>query len=576
MANQLINGPYGWYYKYIDVDGTKRNLSIKNDIYNNYVSKGYMTIDHIESMTQGKTISFTVPRKSGSGEYTVTAKLIPYTRVDGGTTKIIEITLDQSKDDVIIKSKSKELLNVFYKDQKFDYHRVQDYISQLDLEYTWKTFAEYQKLDTTSIAAINCYIANSSKSNKFSIYGMVENSDLVEIDEAKYKSLKADYESKRQKAQEEADHIYEEIYKVRAELKAWLKDIEEKIFKGNKTISGAEFISNVEAITNNINTPNLEDRVRGLVNSRSAQSINYSSYYEKVEKEIYSINSNNYNDSAFIEDIKNKYLNNLKTLAYYKKLRSVRDNIYKEYKNNGIESLTDNIDIDTALSLGYFTQVKKALTKYKKDAPRYIIYEMHKDIIDTDELKEHILNMLKIFYDFYDMPEKDRKAIAKFVAQNRLKDYYDTVSQFDDVLEILIDNSRDPKLTKPLLEGIAGTAKANVLKDKTYYFEKRGRLRGNIILYKPIELLDELRNCIKEFNISSSVAILTNIELDVDESFIFQFYTFADSEGDEKGFDGRRMLNLTRIFNRGKDKDHKIGFLFDNEYEEDIEDTANE
>lgn len=235
-------------------------------------------------------------------------------------------------------------------------------------------------------------------------------------------------------------------------------------------------------------------------------------------------------------------------------------------------SLTDSVDINTALSLGYFTQVQKILVKYKTKAPEYIITKMYPDEIDLKSLEEKLLNLLKVYYDFYDFPEKDRKAIAKFIAVNKMSEYYESISKFEDVVEVLIDNSRDPKLTKPILESIAGTSKANVLKNKTYYFEKRGRLRNNILVNRPIELLDGLRDCIKLFNTSSGVAILTNIELDSDESFIFQFYTFANNEGDESGFDGRRMLNLTRIYNRSHSP--KIGFVFGND--EDTDDESDE
>ena len=59
------------------------------------------------------------------------------------------------------------------------------------------------------------------------------------------------------------------------------------------------------------------------------------------------------------------------------------------------------------------------------------------------------------------------------------------------------------------------------------------------------------------------MAILTNIELNPDESFVFQFYTFAGNNSAEGEFDGRRMLNLTRIYNRHHPNE-KIGFYFNN------------
>ena len=122
----------------------------------------------------------------------------------------------------------------------------------------------------------------------------------------------------------------------------------------------------------------------------------------------------------------------------------------------------------------------------------------------------------------------------------------------------------DAKLSilKPLLTSIAGTSRANYLKDKTFYFERRARLKDDIILFKPIELLEDLRDCIKAFNVSSNVAILTNIELDADETFIFQFYTFSD-ESDGSDFDGRRIQYMTKIYNMHHPT-QKIGFVFDN------------
>ena len=241
--------------------------------------------------------------------------------------------------------------------------------------------------------------------------------------------------------------------------------------------------------------------------------------------------------------------------------------------DEGLPSVVADVDVDLALDLGIFREVQKILKKYGDSSVKYICMNMYPEIVDKIDLETRLLNLLKVYYDFYDIPEKDRKSIAKFIAKHKLSDYYERISRYDDVLETLIDESKDPKLLKPILNDIAGTSRASCLKDKTYYFEKRGRLRRDVILYKPIELVEELRKYIKEFNVSSDVAILTNIELDADASFVFCFYTFAKTDGDTSGFDGRRMLNLTKIYNRNHKKEEKIGFIFNNEDDDaDIED----
>lgn len=573
MANKVLHGPYGWYYQYIDANGKKRNLSIFDEVYTNYLSKGYLTEAHLEAIVAGKTISFKVPKKSGNGEITVTAKLIPYTRKDGKKTKIIDFQTDQADDLAVVKAKGEAIVTSYWDGNRFSYNKPLQFIDTLDLEQQWKTWSQDRALNNgIRVGTVKCYRPKVRQDEGITFYCKVENGKCEQISEEQYKALIAAHDEQEKKEQEEYLKNYDGMMAVKKDALKWLDDIIDKIWPGGARPTTAQLIANAEPVVANVNVPNLEDRIAGMMNSTTMYKTNMSSYFENARTEIKTkITTKNYTETAVVDDIKNRLLNNIKSYVEYAKVKQFRADLYQKYQSMGLDVLTFPVDIDSALSLGYFPTVQRILVKYKADAPKYIINNMYPEIIDTNVLETHLLNMLKIYYDFYDMPEKDRKAIAKFVAQNRINDYYEAVSKFDDVLEILIDNSRDPRLTKPLLEGIAGTAKANVLKDKTYYFEKRGRLRGNIILYKPVELVEELRKHIKEFNVSSGVAILTNIELDADESFIFQFYTFAEGEGDEKGFDGRRMLNLTRIYNRSH-PNAKIGFYFDNESEDSNED----
>ena len=559
----VINGQYGYYYPYTNEKGRKCGLKILDDVYENYYSKGYLTDDHLAMLVEGKTITFEVPSKNGGRPTLVTAKILPYTNKAGRDCKIIDFSSSKPDDKQIIKAKAEQIVTSYWNETRFDYTKPQAVIDSLDLDQTWKTYAINYYLNHIRICSIKLYRPRARKDDSFYLYGKVENNKCEMISEEQYKSIQAQAKAEADAKYAEQQAKQEACNEVKNKMYTWLNSIIEQIW------NGGDIAKNAELLVESVSVPNLKDRVAGMIGSTHITPLSkcFDSAKDAIASNIY---TSNYSEPKTTERIKTRLFESIKVWVETNKIRNVRRSLFKEYQESGLDSLTDSIDIDTALSLGYFPQVQKILVKYKANAPKYIIYNMYQDIIDPVELKDKLLNLLKVYYDFYDMPEKDRKAIAKYIAKHKLSDYYDRISRVEEVLDVLLDNSRDPKLVKPLLEGIAGTPKANILKNKTYYFEKRGRLR-NVLLYKPIELVESLRDCIKEFNSSSGVAILTNIELDADESFIFQFYTFAEAEGDEQGFDGRRMLNLTRIYNRSH-PNAKIGFYFNNESEDSSED----
>ncbi|MBQ8218333.1 MAG: hypothetical protein IJZ79_03415 [Bacilli bacterium] len=560
--NTVLYGQYGYYYPYKDETG-RHGLKILDEIYEKFYRPGYLTDNHLQAMLSGATITFRVPNKSGNGDQEIRARLVPYTSKAGKECKIIEFESDQLDDDKIIIQNGEKIVTSYWDGTRFNYMKPQAIIDTLNLMHIWRTWSEYNTFDDIKLGTVKVYKSNSRGKSFVLLYCKVENDKCEMISEEQFKALKAEadakQEEKRAKLQAESDKCNE----VRKQLLEWLNSIVNQIWP-NDICSVDEIIANTESIIVNVNVPDLESRVAALLSSKSF-AMNIPKYIENTKQDIkYNITVNNYSNPDIAENIKTKLLNNLKTYVHYLAIHKVRLDLLDEYKKSGLDAMTESINVDEALNLGYFPMVQKALVKYKQEAPKYIINNMYLDIIDPDDLKTKLLNLLKIYYDFYDMPEKDRKSIAKYIAQNKLSDYYERISAFDDVLEILIGESRDPKLSKPLLESIAGTSRANCLKDKTFYFEKTGRLKSEIYVYKPIELLDRLRTLIKEFNSSSDVAILTNIELDADESFIFQFYTFAGDSNAERDFDGRRMLNLTRIYNRHYPNE-KIGFTFDND-----------
>lgn len=560
--SKVTHGPYGWYYPYKDEKGKDHGLKIFDEIYEKYYMTGYLKDIHLEEMILGKVITFNVPKKDGSGERPITAKLVDYTTKAGRHCKIIQFESDKVDDTIIIKSNLEKIALSYWNSGRFNYMKPQEVLNNLDLDNEWKTYATYEKLSALEIdvGTIKIYRPRSRKDDDLVTYCKVEADKCEMIDEATYKSLVAKNEETRKEIDRKYLESAEKVSTLRNTLRNWIESIETEI-----NANGKVDYDKLEDLVYDVSIPNFDNRLSGYLVSRYAKTAK--DYINNAKSSVLKITSHNCDNPEEIDkitsEIKNTLLCNLKIWLEYVKLISIRSILFSDYQAVGLEALTESIDIDTALSLGYFPTVKKILVKYGKGAPEYIIFNLYREELNAEILKDKLLNILKIYYDFYDMPEKDRKSIAKFIAKNNIKEYYNKIKEYDDVLETLIDNSRDPRLTKPLLESIAGTSRAAILKDKTFYFEKRGWLRNEILLYKPIELVDELRKCIKEFNVSSNVAILTNIELDSDESFIFQFYTFADSEGDDKGFDGRRMLNLTRIYNRTHPKE-RIGFYFNN------------
>ena len=557
---------HSYVYSYKLDSNPKKLLKIKiwDEYYDAYYKPGYLTDAILEQVVvYRKTMTFTATKPGTSININVSLKVIPYTTKSGYNMEILEFTVDETNDLLVINSNAEKIVSLYYENSKFNYNKPLKYVQSLVLSENWRTFAQNTRItDNLYCFFINVYVPSNKEKNTITFYGRVKDDKCEMISEETYKSLLAD----KDKLEKENQLKLDELYEVRKNTLKWLQSITHTIWPGGST-KIEDIINNAEPLVMNISVPDMESRIAGLLNINNCYGTILNMYINRTKDQInHEITINNYTDQNVINNIKNKLLQNIKAFIEYSKILIFRNNLLKEYKSSGLEAMTNEINIDNALSLGYFNQVQNVLV-YKGSAPEYIIKKMYLDIIDINILKTNILNLLKVYYAFYDMPEKERTSIAKYIAKHKLSDYYDKIREFPDVYDVLIDNSSDKTLIRPIIESYIGTSKTDTLKNKTFYFEKRGKLvtrqkHAEIVLYQPVALLEELRNCIKQFNNSSDVAILVNIVLDEDESFIFQFYTFAESSGDEQGFDGRRMLNLTRIYNKGKPKEKKIGFNF--------------
>ena len=581
---KVLPSKYGkdYYFPYKDEKGKNRGIPIKIWVYKEYYEPGYLTDDMIEEMLAGKNIEFDAVNKKGQ-KVKVKANLVPYINAYNTQTLIIVFDSDDAKtDNKIIQQNAEKIVQSFYNSSSawiYDYTSVQKFVNSLQLTDSWKTYAKKtfyyeKKIDETTTKGIQCYTVDvyqvKNNKNKFVFYGKVEDGVASMLDEGAYKAeeKKADDWHAEQEAKHKAEQ--EAMHKLRVEFdnavaayKTWQQgiiDILEPALKDSHA-----FIAACESIVGSAAVD--EAYFTEIINNKRFHN-NCMYYVFKThgyyDSQIYSefITLKKHSDVE-VNACKNEVLKRLAAYLEWKKLQIVRKDIYDLIQTEGIENVVAGIDIDVALDIGKFKEVKKILLKYKDNPVRAICFEMYKDVNDLHVLKDNIMNLLKIYHDFYDFPEKDRKALAKFIAVHRLDDYYDIVSQFDDVLEELIDNSKDPKLLKPLLGSIAGTARANVLKDKTFYFEKVAKLTDDIEqrLLKPVELLDRLRKLIPEYNAGSNSCIIANIELDAYNNFTFCFYTYSDDKNGAD-FDGRRIQYMTRVYNRSYPKE-KIYFTYD-------------
>lgn len=559
QLNTVVQTSYGPYYRYADDNGKIHKVKLYNDAFE-YYQNGYLTDDDLARIVQNKHVTISVAKRSGGNEQfdcymekVVSQRGYPYLTIK------FEATGDFT-DASIIKANSSRIATSYWKaEDVWDYMRPQKIIDDLSLDQKWKTFATHEKVGDYSYGIVKVYTYKPRKASF--VLHVRQSKDKVEyVSEDIYQKDVVEAAARREQQKKQQSELLEKIFAVKQEMLSWIQNLSDELFKDGNSKSA--IINRAKNIVEDVHVPNLDTIIASRLNVRTTSSFTLNACFNSANQKVHALNSRTYDDNDVLNEIKNDLLKDIKFYVAYNTLTTFRSDLYAELESKGIEELTAGIDIDDALNLGYFPQVQKILVKYKADAPKRIVFDMYREIVDVNELRKRLLNMLKIFHDFYDMPEKDRKAIAKFVAIHNIKEYYDQVSRFDDVFEVLVTNSNDPKLTKPLLESVAGTSRAHTLKDSTYYFEKRARVKGNILLFKPVELLDDLRDSIKEFNVSSNVAVLVNIELDADGSFVFCFYTFANS-GDDCGFDGRRIQYMTKLYN-AKHPDRKIGFVFDN------------
>ena len=570
MANlgSIKVGPYGKYYAYVD-HGERKNLGLSDqgedltpDQLDELIDKETLTFMKDGVEIHAKLVSYFNKHKNNWAQF------ISYKGAD--ELAVIEGSADLSTSieaDVAIIEEHKDDIIFFYSNNVDFYaeSKTAKKLSKLGLSKKYMAATFFTELRDVTKVAIYYGKTNEFKDTSKHVWTMLLKNGArtgyyrvarTEISVAEYNRLLDEEKERKEKEAAEKEAKNKAWDEKIAELKAWVDDLKKKVFTDASTLPKEEIIKNLEPIVASVpykfsNTSGYPRKMAEILD------------YPKIEFRLrYSCL-----DKSDLEEAKARTLKELRQYYDFYRYRFVRKTIYEQVKKDGLEAVVDSVPIDLALDLGRFTQLKRALKKCKKgiDAVYFICYDMYQDTEDIEILRQSILNMLKTYHEFYDFPAKDIKALAKFVAAHNMKEYYDRVLEYDEAIEVILDNSKDRVLKKRALTSIAGGGRMDLsfLKTKSFYFEKKAKVRENIILNDPVALLDDLRKLIPAFNASSDVAILTNIELQPDGwSYVYQFYTYSD-DASGKDFDGRRIQYMTRLYNSDKTEDKRIYFDYD-------------
>ena len=571
----VLLGKWGYYYPYEDENGNKKGLKILDWVYSYYYHPGYLTDKLIEQMLAGKTVTFEA--KSYGKMKTVTARVIPYVTKGGQNTRIIDFSSEDkntvSLDDDIAKinDNSDSILEAcgFDKFEKVKRYTVAQAIKALKLSRSYSFEVDTYDFGVRTFIFHKVIIKLYKDQNVVGTCNLFNMADMFKRKQTQLKESEFnDYYAKYK-------NLMAEYHKVTESLFSWFTDLHIPALRSvtigyDKEDKLGQYVvayDKCKEIINNITIP-----------TKKFDTIPYGFNYDiftdsptRVMAVEHLVTLENYKDEDIEEKYKGTVLNFISSYLAKCELTYFKAKILYQIQTEGLEAAVADVNIDNALDIGKFRSAKKALNKLNKsgkvsdyEVACFIMKMYDGEGLPKEEKKTKILNMLKIYYCFYNFPEKERKSIAKFIATHNMKEYYERISQFDDVIETLLDYSKDMSFVRQLASNAVSAGKTDILKkDKTKYFTKDCRVSKDYLMYKPTVILERLRDEVMPmYNASDTAAIIFNIILNSDETFTFEFYTYVDDEVGEN-FDGRRLQYITKLYNM-RYPNERIGFTFNN------------
>jgi len=564
----IKTGQYGKYYSYY-YDHKWQNLGLKDQGIN-------LTPDQIDELITKEILVF-----KDDNNNDVTAKLITYynekkkqyckyIHYAGGSV----INADINADLATLEKYKGKIVQIFSENKEYWNDKKTENFINNTLKLSQPYYCKSQITIVPTFMKVEIYYGKSRKdtSNILMTMYLKQTGNRLSIDyyhtdeykeatEAEYRVEEAQVEAEK-KAKEAKIAASRNMYdQKKAEAKHWINSLCDQIWGTPREKRSREEVLKavlpmIQGIPNSITASSYVPRPVHEILTDATVDAFYNWANWKIEEPEYW--------EEQYDKLKNLVLRDLRQWYDYAVLKNVRHSIYKNVVENGLGAVVDPIAFDDALNLDVFTKFKKAIKAKTIDAPKYICYEMFLDVLEPEQLRKNILNMLKTYHEFYDFPAKDIKSLAKFIATHNLKDYYDRIMDFDEAIEVIIDHSKDKAFKKRVLSSIAGGGRIDLsfLQQKSFYFEKKAQVKEDRAVWDPIKVLDDLKALIPEYNFGSEVAVMTNVILDADGyTYTFQFYTFSE-DANGKDMDGRRLQYITRLYNRGKNEKNKLYFRY--------------
>jgi len=550
----VLTGPYG---KYIKCGNNNISmLSPKVDDKFDWHARGYLTDALIEKMLDGHEVSFNVTY-SDSLSGPVHAKIVPTFDIHKKQRYRVEFTdaiLDNEKH--LITTNAVQLVTA-YVQANYNYRAVQAKLDDLHLLYNWKIFIQDIPGGARQLCELIVYTYQARK-QELQFYGYIDDKtneirivDAIEVEKIKAVISQRIAEETQEFANQQKmlNAAYDELQAFKNKLSLDVRNSSDPIsyvLQQTQSYNFTTMARYTDAVSMFVQRYHGGATLRHLENCIRTGASRL--HYDQRTKESL---------EQAVLDAKKSLLFELAVWAGAAKLNQLRLSLLKSYNDSSLIAEFDNLDDDEVFDYGRFSVFRKCFTS--ANAPEAITQNMYLDCVDADELKHKLIVALAAYYNFTVMPAKTRKKTAEFIAKYDLAEYYERISQYEDTWTTLLDTSKNVAFKKRLLGEVVNHRCGTALKTSTYYFEKLAIVHstsGNTS-----KILSELWDILPTFNVSSDVAVLVNIELESIDTVKFAFYSFDASYSGKGDIDGRRLSNLTRLYNAKYSDEIHINFI---------------
>lgn len=269
--------------------------------------------------------------------------------------------------------------------------------------------------------------------------------------------------------------------------------------------------------------------------------------------------------STYINKFKLYVIRLVRSMYYNESLKNIRRSLLRQLREEGIESIVSNVEINNTINLGDFNTVINLINAGNLEYES-IIKNYFQDIGIPKQLHEHLVQLLKLYYELNNPSERNEKYLVDFLKKNHLsRSRFATAlcdmnpTNIESFWEDWTTHEKE-KYGHRLPQDSIYRYRKNVYVRKSVYLKNRDRdssdtyiKRESNVVYGQ-DLLEKMRAVMTIFNEHSEYTKLLDISLgDAKKNgFIFDFVTYKTGD-DNDDVNGKRLSEFTAMFNRGFD-----------------------